>query len=300
MSRTAAKAAGRQQSRFQKLRLFGSFVLSFVLILGVYYFFYVEKKSSYLVSRNFRFLAAMGAQVRDSLSSQETVLENLTKKKEFVRVLERPVAELKPGERKERRAILELLAPRFDNVEVDADDGSGPAPQPHPAPYELRLEKGEYVLDFSSTLPAAGLGRVGDGKAGPEKHLHGTISLTRLLEPLRPGDAFESVLLANEEGKVFYQKGASELGTAHLSAFLATAEGQHRPSSAVEGEDKQERPARETADDHRPPLFQRQRLPGREIERARVPAFRRAGGPPHPGEARGQEHPDRGSSGPSR
>jgi hypothetical protein len=269
MSRMAAKGTGRQQSRFQKLRLLGSFVLSFVLILGVYYFFYVEKKSSYLVSRNFRFLAAMGAQIRDSLSSQETVLENLTKKDEFVTVLKKPVAQLSSGDRQKRRAILESLAPRFENVEVDGDNKSDPAAQPHPEPYELRLENGEYVLDFS-VLPAPDTGQGGNGKTVPdEKHLHGTISLTRLLEPLRPGDAFESVLLANEEGKVFYQKGASDLGTAHLAALLATAEGQRRPSPAVEGEGRPERPASETADDHRLPFFSASdfrdvRLSGRE------------------------------------
>lgn len=63
MPRITGKAAERQRNAFSKLRLLGSFVLSFVLILGVFYFFYVEKKSSYLMSRNFRSLATMGEQI---------------------------------------------------------------------------------------------------------------------------------------------------------------------------------------------------------------------------------------------
>src|SRR3954466_10324315 len=166
MPRMTGKVSERQRNAFAKLRLLGSFALSFVLILGVYYFFYVEKKSSYLVSRNFRFLATMGEQVKGSLSSQNKVLENLTKKNEFVQVLKLdPAADLDPKSRQKRRDILESFAPLFEEVHADPDKNDPASKQPaapDSQPYELKLKNSDYVLDFSSPLPPAA-----------DKHLHG-------------------------------------------------------------------------------------------------------------------------------
>ncbi|HSS51056.1 MAG TPA: cache domain-containing protein, partial [Thermoanaerobaculia bacterium] len=267
MSRMTGKAAERQRNAFGKIRLLGSFVLSFVLILGVYYFFYVEKKSSYLVSRNFRFLATMGAQVQASLQSQGKVLENLTKKSEFVdlltldpKVMLDPKAELKLNTTellRQRRALLEALAPLFENVKVDSNKSDSLSPQ-HPQPNELKLENGEYALEFSSEL-----------QTFADHHLHGTISLAKLLDPLLRLDVFDSVLLADEEGKVFYQKGAPDLGTAHLAALLDTAEERRRPEASVNGEGTKDKRTGEAVEDHRLSLFSASefrdvRLSGRE------------------------------------
>jgi len=278
------KVSERQRNAFAKLRLLGSFALSFVLILGVYYFFYVEKKSSYLVSRNFRFLATMGEQVKGSLSSQNKVLENLTKKNEFVQVLKLdPAADLDPKSRQKRRDILESLAPLFEEVHADPDKNDPASKQPaapDSQPYELKLKNSDYVLDFSSPLPPAA-----------DKHLHGTISLAKLLDPLlRPGDAFDSVLLADEEGKVFYQKGAPDLGTAHLAALLDTDE-RRRSAAGVDREGKKEKRPGEAAEDHRLSLFSASdygdvRLSGREyrlfVEPVILPIWEKQGaqGPP--------------------
>lgn len=175
-----------------------------------------------------------------------------------------PLGQETENQLRERRALLESLAPQFKTIKADGDQ-SDSTPAPHAEQFELKLEDGEYALEFSSELPPAQ-----SGKDKTVKHLHGTIFLAKLLDPLLPpAAAFESVLLVDEEGKVFYQKGASDLGIAHLGAVLDTAGAQHRLVATSEGDSKKDKPAGQTVQDYPLSLssvsdFHDVRLSGRE------------------------------------
>src|SRR5215208_3602752 len=54
----------------RRLRMPLVLLLAFLVALGGYYFFHVERKSSYLIGRHFRVLTTMGNGIR------KTVLEN--------------------------------------------------------------------------------------------------------------------------------------------------------------------------------------------------------------------------------
>jgi hypothetical protein len=60
----------------ERARLPVAFLLAFLLALGGYYFFYVEKRSSYLMGRNFRLLATFGDGVNASLLSRGKVFDS--------------------------------------------------------------------------------------------------------------------------------------------------------------------------------------------------------------------------------
>src|SRR5690349_11979148 len=78
----------RRPSMFAKLR--AALVLVLAILLGSlgFYYFHVQKKSGYLTSRNFRLLASMGEQIRDSVNAQGSILRYLGKTDGFLEALD--------------------------------------------------------------------------------------------------------------------------------------------------------------------------------------------------------------------
>ena len=52
------------------------FLLGLVLVLGAYYFLYAQKKTSYLVGRNFRLLTTMGNMAGEAITSYGEFVES--------------------------------------------------------------------------------------------------------------------------------------------------------------------------------------------------------------------------------
>jgi hypothetical protein len=90
MSEHTADMRRTSQGFFSRVRLPITFGLVSVLVLGGYYFFFVQRKHSYLVGRNFRFLATIGAQLESSLTSQARLLQSLAQKEGLAEAFKKP------------------------------------------------------------------------------------------------------------------------------------------------------------------------------------------------------------------
>lgn len=203
-------------------RIILGLALFFLFGLGGYYFFFVQKKSTYLINRNFRLLSAMGAQVRDSVATQGRVLENLTNKRCFFRELMKDDVE-NPVWREKKRATLAAISPMFKDIGIEPSAGPGQAASATGCEEEensyggnlkgtlshkLELSPGGYSLRFAYAKPEAWT-------------LQGTVKLDHLLEaPFRSRGAFEAVLLADAHGKVVHQRGAPSLSITDLAPLL--------------------------------------------------------------------------------
>lgn len=196
----------KNSSMFVRLRLVLAFALVILTVSIGYYYLHVQRKSDYLMSRNFRLLTSMGVRIESSVGGQGRVLKHLSEKKDFMAAARGERRRGKEGEAHAQRKneILKVLAPQFDSVKVS--DQKAP-------------EAGVKAWHRTSTGPEGPTFKffhvAKDGTV-----LEGEVKLERLVErSLASHEALESVLLADSEGEVVYQKGLHNLGITHLSAL---------------------------------------------------------------------------------
>ena len=199
----------RRPSMFAKLK--SALVLTLAILLGSFgfYYFHVQKKSDYLTSRNFRLLTSMGERIRASVRAQGRIVKALSETDSFMAVV-RAEKDTAKGEKvpeehtRKKSEILRVLAPQFDSVMI----GDVPAPKGATTWHEIQSGPGEprlkvfYKVDGSTVL-------------------EGTVRLGKVVDrSLAPRQAFESVLLADSDGRVIHQRESPTLGITHLSALL--------------------------------------------------------------------------------
>ncbi|MEA2564639.1 MAG: hypothetical protein QOH06_6143 [Acidobacteriota bacterium] len=199
----------RHPSMFAKLR--SALVLTLVILLGSlgFYYFHVQKTSDYLTSRNFRLLTSMGERIRSSVRAQGRILRYLSETEGFMAAVQAEKDTEKgqevPAEHARRKSeVLKVIAPQFEFVKI----AEGPTPKGPDTWHELQPGPGEPRLKVSY--------RVDDATV-----LEGMVRLGKVVDrSLAPRRAFESVLLADSEGRVIQQRESPALGITHLSALL--------------------------------------------------------------------------------
>jgi len=191
----------RNPSMFPKLK--SALVLTLVILLGSlgFYYLHVQRKSDYLTSRNFRLLTSMGERIKTTVRAQGWILKHLSKTEGFMTALRAKTPE---GEQK-KNEILRVIAPQLESAELITSkiDQEGPETwhEMHPGPSEPRI-KIFYRVDKRNVI-------------------EGVVRLSRVVDrSLAPRQAFESVLLADSDGKVIHQKESPALGITHLPALL--------------------------------------------------------------------------------
>jgi hypothetical protein len=177
-----------------KVRIPAAFLLGFLLVLGAYYFLYAQKKTTYLVGRNFRLLATMGDEIRDSATSYGKFLES--------------------------KGPEELSGLR--TVTCDADPArifKGKEAVSDPL---LRLRRAEGPLEIAAFNSNASQPGIVCARLDPEK-LFAPLLNPSFKEAFR--GAFDRVLLARDDGEVFFQFGASDLRITRLDPLLLDKSG---------------------------------------------------------------------------
>jgi hypothetical protein len=235
MSRQSSAARRRTDGFFTKMRQPVLFGLAAVLFLGVYYFFFVQRKHNYLTGRNFRYLATVGSQLQSSLDNQATLLRSLSlSKEEDLAVLKDPQVAAKEGQenrdkenpaappsdeqtekdkkdrdpREKKAMLLKDFAPGFENVKLIEGLWEG-ATQPPQAIAKLKRSPEETWIDFFQPLPDA------------QSYLHGNLRLGHQVEPLfRSRGAFDVLLLADVNGEVLHHQGPRDLSVKQLASLL--------------------------------------------------------------------------------
>ncbi|HWM89792.1 MAG TPA: cache domain-containing protein [Thermoanaerobaculia bacterium] len=210
-------------------KLKSALLLTLVILLGSFGFYYlhVQRKSDYLTSRNFRLLTSMGERIKTSVRAQGWILRHLSKTDGFMEALkaeprdgevvgeETPKKEateeetqgkkderLKHAQRKSE--ILRVIAPQLESVKISSEtapQGQKTWHEMHPGPSEPRLKIFYEAEDKTVLEGEVRLGTVVD-------------------RSLAPRQAFESVLLADSDGRVIRQSESPALGITHLSALL--------------------------------------------------------------------------------
>lgn len=200
MSRTPKEREPQEKnpSMFVRLRLALAFALVILTVSFGYYYLHVQRKSDYLMSRNFRLLTSMGERIESSVGGQRRVLKHLSAKAEFMTAV-------RNGDDQRTNEILRVLAPQFGVVK--------PSEEKPPAAGVNAWHR-THVGPDGPTFRFFHVAK--DGTV-----LEGEVKLDRLVErSLASHEAFESVLLADFEGEVVYQKGKRNLGITHLSALM--------------------------------------------------------------------------------
>jgi hypothetical protein len=211
-----------------KLRLLGVLCLMGLLILGSYYFFFIQRKYSDLTGRDFRFLAAIGVQLNAALLNRAKILENQLDRKA-----------LEAGARTEKeQALLKALAPAFESLQIVEPQ----AKECHDPPaLTLKTEGDEARIDARYSVLVGG--DPGERQicqaAHPGKRtvlLDGSFGLQGVAEPIfRSRQAFDAILLADAGGSVVYRQGDRDLSVKNLSA-LVDRHVISRPGSGQEGQ----------------------------------------------------------------
>ena len=195
MSEQTAGMRRTTQGFFSRVRLPITFGLVSVLVLGGYYFFFVQRKHSYLVGRNFRFLATIGTQLGSSLTSQARLLQSLAQKEGLAAAFEKP---------DEKARLLKEFGRGFEDAKI-----VGSPLVPSYSRIALRIAPEETWIDIFHPLE--------EGKS----HLQGFVKLRHVVEPLfHSRKAFDALLLANSRGEVVYHQGVGDLSVKRLSSLL--------------------------------------------------------------------------------
>jgi hypothetical protein len=171
MSPSPDKTASEPGTLLSRIKTPVVLLLGFLLALGGYYFLYAQKKTTYLVGRNFRLLATMGDEVRDSVQSYAKFLESQGNEK--IKGLETfNCPEKRPGS----GSLIQLAKPEN--------------------PIEIAV--------FNKGLCA---------RLAPDQ------IFKPIFDPSSKG-TFDRVLLARENGEVFFQSGASDLRISRLDPLI--------------------------------------------------------------------------------
>jgi hypothetical protein len=197
MEQEAVKRHSTASDKFlAKIRLPVIGILSALLALGVYYFFFVQRSYTYLSGRDFRFLAAIGTQLRSSLETRGKQIQSLAQEKKLPDKL-----------KKEKQSLIEEFARGFEDVEIIKKDSKD-----EPPIFILQRNGGKVLVDVCDTA----------SKPTGGTCLQGTLKLQTIAEPLfRPRKAFDTLLLANARGDVIYRRGTQDLSITDLDSLLA-------------------------------------------------------------------------------
>lgn len=217
---------------FSKIRTPLLFGLTLVLALGVYYFFFVQKKASYLTSRNFRFLSAIGAQVEATLTGRSTLLKNLGKNCDAANLIHNDAKERNEKEEEDYRAILAEFAPGFEEVrEVPT--------KPIQGLVGIRTSLSETRIEVFHPFPGEGKGcapSTEPKETKPESLWYGWIRPGTIFGPLfQSRRVFDAVLLADAQGEVVYQEGERELNVTRLASLTGSSPGRNGRSKRQDG-----------------------------------------------------------------
>lgn len=192
----------RTEGFLERVRLPILFGLSSLLFLGAYYFFFAQRKYSYLTGRNFRFLATIGKQLEASLASQARQFRSLAQAEKLTEAL-------KNEEAKSR--LVNEIAPKFENV-----TSSGPKQEAQAVSRQMRME-----LRHAPEEPLIDAFYPAQVEKGKYLALQGSIKLKSIVEPLfDTRGAFDTLLLANTKGEVIYQQGIRDLSVRQLGSLL--------------------------------------------------------------------------------
>jgi hypothetical protein len=190
--------------------------LAALLVLSVYYFFFVQRKYNYLTGRNFRFLAAIGAQLESSLQSRGKLLDSLAQQRDLGEALQ---------DQAQKGALIKDFAPGYEDVRVAS-------PWPGAAPGQP-----VFVLRGSGSGIEVGYTAPGTGGGKPGISLRGSIKLRTVAEPLfQSRKAFEALLLADDRGQVVYHQGTDDLSVTRLDLLLEKSLGRRAGSRESKGE----------------------------------------------------------------
>lgn len=203
---TTAPSRKANDGFLSKIKLPLTFALVTLLAVGIYYYFFVQKKYTYMTGRDFRFLAAIGTQFKSALENRGRMLKNLEDKSK----LGRAALESKLNDPKETRGLISDYLPGFDDLDYIKDKPAEETAFRSPVP-ALRTGTEEPWVDIYYTLGGTQSGVL----------LRGSLKLSTLAQSLfRPRKAFDVVLLADESGKVVYHQGSEDLSVTRLNLLL--------------------------------------------------------------------------------
>jgi hypothetical protein len=189
-----------EQDRFlNRLRIPAVLLLAFMLMVGAYYTLHYQENAEYLKSRNFRLLATLGTQVMEKVKNEGLVFGNLGRNSE----------------------LYESLSPRIYS--------SACSPQVEPAASGQAVNQGRLWRSLSSSEGAYRLSfhwQPDGNPHNPHGDSCGEVKLQDLLDPLFSSrQAFNAVLLANEDGKVIYLHGPKSLRVERLDLLIQNQRG---------------------------------------------------------------------------
>lgn len=163
----------------------------------VYYFVYVGARREYLVNRNFRSLAALGAHIQRVVSTHGSILEfysDLAQKEDLSKYLlvRKEDEELQTADKREesRKDYLQYLAP-----ELGLTKGNIGVKSPPPPRLDVQRRDGRWDL-------VLGAHRHENARAD----YLGSLNLDELLRLPAASLPFDDILLVTDDGRVVYQE----------------------------------------------------------------------------------------------
>jgi len=211
----------------RKLRVPLALLLAMLAAFGGYYYHYFKQNGASLAARNFRILATLGKQVKKVVEGPGKVLKGL----EGIQPLADGNLNLNPEQTLAQAPDLLGLSFKYQELKASPDQQDKKA--------DPDYEKCSALHDICETLEPAPEGEGQRLKLHHEgaRTLHAWLPLDELLDPLfRPHlaseafdpsrRAFDTLLLADENGQWIYQPGRQGLpamSVPHLDVLLETA-----------------------------------------------------------------------------
>jgi hypothetical protein len=194
---TARRHDTAPSTMFAKVRLLATCIIAAILAVGVYYFFFVQRNYNYLSGRDFRYLAAIGAQLRSSISTRSKLIQSLAQDENLREQL---------GDPTKKRLLIDEFARGFEDISaVDK-----PADKIGQSLFALRRSSDEALIEVYFAAAPAG-----------DPYIKGVMKLRTVAEPIfRSRKAFEAVLLASDDGEVVYRQGAQDLSVTRLNPLV--------------------------------------------------------------------------------
>ncbi|MDN3515478.1 MAG: cache domain-containing protein [Candidatus Brocadia sp.] len=206
----------RKSSQLTQLRV--SAITLFVLLIafGAYYAFYVSSQKTYFTNRNFRLLADAGNQIRLKIENLHTVLNNAA-----------DIVVFDKGNSKKVKEVLDLVPdlkllndPSIEKINpvtglfrelgwtplITREENVKPA-----ISLNVKQEEETFWVYFDYT---------GGADSGRIRIRARSNFLNKLIEPFFSRKVFDAVILAEEDGKVIFQRISSELRVVTLETLI--------------------------------------------------------------------------------
>ncbi|HEY7784780.1 MAG TPA: cache domain-containing protein, partial [Pyrinomonadaceae bacterium] len=193
-----------------KLKYFNTISLTLMLILGpfgLYYLFYFSEQKTYFTNRNFRLLSVLNKQIQAKVDG---VAGAYQKAAESATQAYLPT---KPGDF-QMDGFLRPIVKDGNDIVLDSLLLKSPAEGQKVVTYDIKQESGSQflVLDYTGS----------DGTSAVNIRVKGKLEdlLAPFARKLIDKNNFDGVLIAEEDGKVFFEQGASELGVTNLQGLV--------------------------------------------------------------------------------